>query len=485
MQRRNFLRATALGSLGVMVGYKTQLVAETPKPAKRKPNVVLIFTDDQGYGDLSCFGAKDLKTPHIDSIAANGLKLTDFYVPTSCCSPSRAALLTGCYPKRVGLHKGVLFPDSRYGLNPAEELLPELLKRAGYATGMYGKWHLGHHKTMMPTAQGFDEYFGVPYSNDMSHFAQDVRRRTGTLTSKWKTSAGAYRFPKLPLIHNGNVLELEPDQTQLTKRYTEKACEFITANKDKPFFVYLPHSMPHLPWVRSKNFEGSSKRGVYGDVIQEIDWSVGEVLKTLRKHGLEKDTLVIFTSDNGGQTNARNGAVNRPLRGGKSSHFDGGLRVPCVMQMPDTLPAGKVCKELTVSFDLLPTICKLAGAPLPKEKIDGQDIWPILSHPETAAPERAMLVYPSSGKLMGIRVGKWKLLSSDLHAKGVKGARLHDLRADIGEEINVAAKNPAVVKRLRAMAISLDKEVGANARPVARVKANDGQGITPKKTKKK
>ena len=476
MQRRNFLCTTALGSLGVLAGCKSQLMAADDKPAaKPKPNIVLIFTDDQGYGDLSCFGAKDLKTPHIDSIAKRGLKLTDFYVPCTVCTPSRAALLTGCYPKRVGLHKSVLFPHSKHGLNPKEELLPELLKRAGYATGMFGKWHLGHHKSMMPNAQGFDEYFGVPYSNDMSHAAQ--YRRTGGKEPQDKKG----RYPKLPMLHNGKVLELEPDQRFLTKRYTEQACKFITANKDKPFFVYLPHSMPHVPWYRSKDFVDSSKRGVYGDVIQELDWSVGEVLKTLKTLGLDENTLVIYTSDNGGVALfGAKGAVNVPLRGGKTTTWEGGSRVPCVMQMPGTLPAGKVCKEMLVSFDLVPTICKLVGAPLPKEKIDGQDILPILKNPTKTAPPRALVYYSRTGKPECIRYGKWKLtFSKNAHyakpykiREGETLPLLHDLCGDIRENKNVAKQNPGVVKKLRAMMLDIDKELTANARPVARVKTN-------------
>ncbi|MBT3277772.1 MAG: sulfatase [Phycisphaerales bacterium] len=481
MQRRNFLRATALGSLGVMAGCKGQLVAETPKPAvKKKLNVVLIFTDDQGYGDLSCFGAKDLATPHIDSIAKRGLKLTDFYVPCTVCTPSRAALLTGAYPKRIGLHEVVLFPESKHGLNPKEELLPELLKRAGYATGMFGKWHLGHHKTMMPNAQGFDEYFGVPYSNDMAH-VHKFAKYGGKKPDNSKLPAKFHNYPKLPLLHNGKVLELEPDQCYLTKRYTEKACEFITANKDKPFFVYLPHSMPHVPLYRSKAFEGSSKRGVYGDVIQELDWGVGEVLKTLKTLGLEKDTLVIYTSDNGGGIHYKyKGAVNAPLRGGKANTWDGGSRVPCVMQLPGVLPEGKVCKEMLVSFDLVPTICNLVGAPLPKAKIDGRDILPILTNPEKTADPRPLVLYCRNGNPECIRYGKWKLhVAKRDKSKGPNGLRkgeklpfLFDLRADIGETKNVAKQNPAVVKKLRAMMNKINKEITANARPVARVKTN-------------
>ena len=475
MQRRNFLRATALGSLGVMAGCNDLTAAtDTPK-AKRKPNIVLIFADDQGYGDLSCFGAKDLKTPQIDSIAKRGLKLTDFYVPCTVCTPSRAALLTGAYPKRVGLHQVVLFPQSKHGLNPKEELLPELLKRAGYATGMFGKWHLGHHESMMPNAQGFDEYFGVPYSNDMAH-VHKYARFGGKEPAKKKGS-----YPKLPLLHNGKVIELEPDQRFLTKRYTEQACKFITANKDKPFFVYLPHSMPHVPWYRSKPFEGSSKRGVYGDVIQELDWGVGEVLKTLKTLGLDENTLVIYTSDNGGGIHYRTkGAVNKPLRGGKAHTWDGGSRVPCVMQMPGTLPEGKVCKEMLVSFDLVPTICKLVGAPLPKAKIDGQDIMPILTNPEKPADPRPLVLYCRNGFPECIRYGKWKLhIAKRDKSKGVNGIRkgeklpfLFDLRADISETKNVAKQNPGVVKKLKAMIAKIDKEVTANARPVARVKTN-------------
>ena len=414
------------------------------------PNVVIFFTDDQGFGDLSCYGHPTIHTPHIDRMAAEGMKLTNFYVASPVCSPSRAALLTGCYPKRVGMHEHVIFPPYKYGLHTDEQTIADMLKSAGYATGCYGKWHLGHRPGLLPTDQGFDEYFGVPYSNDMSTFHRDPKTK--------------YKY-NLPLLHNHEVLEWEPDQYVLTKRCTEKAVAFIEQNKDKPFFVYVPHAMPHYPIYASKDFAGKSPRGLYGDVIEEIDWSVGQVLQTLEKHGLDDNTLVIFTTDNGPWKPFKHlGGSSGPLRGDKGTNWEGGQRVPCVIRWPGKVPASTVTRDLTRSIDLLPTIAELTGAKLPDRSIDGGSIKGLLLGEADAAPASdTFLYYTSDGKLAGIRKGAMKLLFDGKQAEG--GPFLHNLDVDISEEWDLAKQHPEMIEQLKALAIQLDEEIAANARP--------------------
>ena len=453
--RREFLVKAGLmglaGITGCALGSKKNNTAN-------KPNIIIIFTDDQGYGDAACYGAKDIKTPNIDKLAADGIKLTDFYVAAPVCTPSRAALLTGCYPKRVGLHKAVIFPQDNHGLNPNEQLLPELLKNRGYSSACVGKWHLGHHKPMLPNTQGFDHYYGLPYSNDMCHL--------------WFQKRGVPKgYPKLPFYDNEKVIEVEPDQRYLTKRYTENACQWITDNKDKPFFLYLAHSMPHVPWYRSEEFENASDRGVYGDVIQEIDHSVGQIVKKLKELNLSDNTLIIFTSDNGGASWNKNGASNAPLRGSKGNTWEGGLRVPCIMKYPARLPAGQICQEFVSAMDIVPTICKLTGSKLPQKKIDGNDICHILKSPGKSQPPRPFLYYARDGQLEAIRWGKWKL-----HWRKEREMKnnhpfplLYDLRNDISEKVNIAPQNPQIVEKLKKMATEMDAEITKNARKVMTV----------------
>ena len=318
------------------------MAAETSKT----PNVVLVFADDLGYADLSCYGAKGYRTPNLDRLAAEGVKFTDFYVPQAVCSASRTALLTGCYPNRVGI-LGALGPKNRHGINDDETTLGEVFKSRGYATAIYGKWHLGHHPQFLPPRHGFDEYFGLPYSNDM-----------------WpKHPEAKHAFPDLPLIEGEKTIALNPDQSQLTTQYAEHAVSFIERHRDQPFFVYLAHSMPHVPLFVSDKYQGRTERGLFGDVIEEVDWSVGQILATLEKLKLDEQTLVIFTSDNGPWLSYGDHAGSaEPLREGKGTSFDGGVREPCVMRWPGRIPPGAVCHEPAMTIDLLPTLAKLIGA---------------------------------------------------------------------------------------------------------------------------
>jgi len=420
----------------------------------RPPNIVIFFTDDQGYGDLSSYGNPTIHTPHIDRMAAEGMKLTNFYVASPVCSPSRAALLTGCYPKRVNMHKHVIFPQYDYGLHTDEHTIADMLKARGYATGMFGKWHLGHRPGLLPTDQGFDYFYGVPYSNDMStfHHPEDTK----------------YPY-NLPLIRNKIVIEWEPDQHLLTRNCTFEATRFISENKDKPFFVYIPHSMPHIPIYASEDFEGNSPRGLYGDVIEEIDWSVGQVVETLKKHGLDANTLVLFTSDNGPWLPFKaEGGSSGPLRDGKGSNWEGGQRVPCIIRWPGKIPAGTLSRDMTRSIDLLPTIAELTGAELPDRKIDGGSIKRLLLGEPGAAPASdSFLFYSARGELAGIRKGDWKLLFAGPSAKG--GPYLHNVNVDISEEWNLAEKHPAKVEALKTQAIEMDEAITANARATRKV----------------
>ncbi len=416
-------------------------------PPAAPPNIVLVFTDDQGYGDLSSYGHPTIHTPSIDAMAARGVKLTQFYVASPVCSPSRAALMTGCYPKRVGMHQGVLFPNSDSGLHPDEVTIAEVLQAHGYATGCFGKWHLGHHEGLLPTDQGFDVFHGVPYSNDMAQF----HRQPG---SKYAL--------RLPWMDGTKVVEWEPDQRRLTERQTDAAIDFIrdASASDQPFFAYVPYSMPHIPIYASEAFEGTSPRGPYGDVIEEIDASVGRILETLRGAGEWENTLVIFTSDNGPWLpyGLRGGSAGL-LRGGKGTNWEGGQRVPFVAQWPGTIPPGTVRRDVATAMDLFPTLVRLANATAPAVEIDGIDIGDLLKGgraPKTDA--RPFLYYAKEGALAGIRRGPWKLL--------LDGPALFDVAQDVSERTNLAPKNPELVAELEALARDLDRQLEQVARPI-------------------
>jgi arylsulfatase A len=439
------------------------------------PNFVIIFTDDQGYQDLGVFGSTDIDTPNLDRMAAEGMRFTDFYVGQPVCSASRAALLTGCYPNRVGI-LGALNPSSTIGINERELTVAELLKTRGYATAIYGKWHLGHRQQFLPRHHGFDDYFGLPYSNDM-----------------WPNHP-AEKFPDLPLIEGDETIQVNPDQSNLTTWYTEHAVKFIDKNKDQPFFLYLAHNMPHVPLFVSEKYKGKSRRGLYGDVIMEIDWSVGQILNTLKRLNLDEQTLVIFTSDNGPWLlYGDHAGAALPLREGKMTSFEGGFREPCIMRWPGKIPAATVCHEIAMTIDFLPTLAKLAGAKVPTDRIlDGKDIWPLLSgQPGARTPHEAIFYYWGK-ELQGVRSGKWKLHvphsyeKPDPPGKGGQpgkevveriGLELFDLENDIGETTNVAERHPEVVKHLtyylqkarKDLGDSLTRRQGKNVRPPGRL----------------
>ncbi|MCK5803694.1 MAG: sulfatase-like hydrolase/transferase [Lentisphaeria bacterium] len=471
MSRRDAL--LGLGT-GLALGLAPTLAAA---PGKRPPNVIIIFTDDQGYADAGCYGATGYETPHLDRMAAEGVRFTDFYSPYASCSPSRAGLLTGCYPPRVGIN-GVLSPNSLIGLNPEETTIADMLKPLGYATSCIGKWHIGHHPEFLPRKHGFDEFFGLPYSNDMWPVHYDGKRRAKS------------HYPPLPLIENEKTVEtietLE-QQGQLTTRYTERAVDFIRRNRRKPFFLYLAHSMVHVPIAVSEKFRGKSKQGLFGDVVMELDWSVGRILSTLAETGLDEDTLVVFTSDNGPWLNYGNhaGSVG-PLRGGKGNTFEGGQREIGLMRWPGVIPAGVVQREPASAIDLLPTIAEITGAALPKKKIDGASILPLLKAlPGARTPHEALFQYYGGGKLQAVRAGRWKLHFPH-HYRQYEGFKpgadgfpgrlgrgriewsLFDLQTDVGERRDVAANHPDIVARLRRLGEEHTREMHANARPPGR-----------------
>ena len=437
------------------------LPAATPPT---RPNIIVILTDDQGYGDLGCYGSPTIRTPNIDRMAAEGVRFTDFYSGAEVCTPSRTALLTGRYPLRSGMagNRRVLFPESVGGLPPAEITLAESLKARGYTTAHIGKWHLGIHAGSRPQDQGFDSTFGLPYSNDMD-------ARAG-ITSK-------DRFSPTPpadgwnvaLMRNGEIVERPADQTTLTKRYTEEVLRVIAARQDKPFFIYLAHTMPHTPLFASPAFKGKSRRGIYGDVIEEIDWSTGEILNALRRAGLAENTFVFFTSDNGPWlTEGAQGGSAGPLREGKGSTWEGGMRVPGIAWMPGRVrPA--VASEPASALDLYPTALALAGAPAPAGvSLDGLDLLPLLTS-QKSLPERPYFFYRGS-ELFACRLGDWKAHFRTQNGFGGPKAEDHAppllfrLAHDPSEKDNVAAAHPEILTRIAA-AISAHRATVVPAEP--------------------
>jgi arylsulfatase A-like enzyme len=445
------------------------------KSSSPPPNFIFINIDDLGYADIGPFGSVLNRTPNLDRMAKEGRKLTCFYA-APVCSPSRASLMTGCYPKRVLPIPLVLWPGAAVGLNPEEQTVAELLKKAGYATACIGKWHLGDQPEFLPTRQGFDCFFGIPYSNDMgpeedganSSLGESMRprREIGYLPDEGReVGFKGNPQPPLPLLENEKVIERVRalEQTTLVKRYTEKATQFIWTHQSKPFFLYLAHTAVHFPFHPGKEFQGKSHNGNYGDWVEEVDWSVGQILNTVRELNLGRNTFVIFTSDNGGGAGA---AVNTPLRGFKNSTWEGGIRVPTIAWWPDKIPAGTDTDEMAAIFDILPTIVKLGGGKLPADrKLDGCDIWPVLAGKADARSPHEVFYYYRGLKLEAVRTGPWKL--------HLAGGELYNLDGDIGEQQNIATANLDVVKRLRSLAESTKDDlgldgIGPGCRPLGR-----------------
>jgi arylsulfatase A-like enzyme len=433
-----------------------------------KVNVVLIFADDQGYGDLGCFGSKKIKTPNIDQMAKEGRKFTNFMVASPVCTPSRAALLTGCYPKRVGLHQHVLFPSSTKGLHPDEYTLADHFKSQGYATACYGKWHLGHHPETLPRQNGFDYYFGIPYSNDMNHPDNKGKPKGGPdgMDILWNDPESTLTKWKTPLIENEKIVELPVDQRTITRRCTDKTISFIKKNKDNPFFVYVPHSMPHIPLYVPDEIRDPNPLNAYTCVIEHIDAEVGRIIKTIKELRLDQKTIVIYTTDNGPWLPFKHhGGSAGPLREGKGTTFEGGQRVPCVMWGPSRIPANTVCDELMGTIDLLPSLAAITKRKIPSQKkIDGLDASNLILG-TGSTPRKEFLHYTSRGELEGIRSGEWKLLrKKPRNKKQAEMVMLFNLSKDLSEENNLAQEQPAIVARLSSRMQKLDGEIEKNAR---------------------
>ena len=456
-------------SLAAVAACFPAISAPKPKPT----NIIVVFIDDMGYGDLGCYGATGYKTPNLDKMASQGVRFTNFVSAQGVCSASRAGIMTGCYPNRVGI-SGALSPDSKIGLNPGEETIAEVLKRQNYKTAAIGKWHLGCLKEFLPLQQGFDEYLGIPYSNDMWPVNFDGTPATG--------NARKSNYPPLPLIEgNEKIRELKTleDQSELTTMYTERAVRFIYENKKNPFFLYLAHSMCHVPLAVSGKFKGKSQQGLFGDVIMEIDWSVGEIMKALDQNGLTKNTLIVFTSDNGPWLNFGNHAGSAGgLREGKGASFEGGQREPCIMKWPGHIPEGTICNKLASTIDLLPTFAEITGSDLPKKKIDGVSILSLLKGDPNANPRENFLYYYRKNNLEGIRKDNWKLVFAhpgrtyhgfEPGRDGFPGKvdenfnhpeGLYDLRRDPGEQYDVKAFYPEVVAELKKIANAAREDLG-------------------------
>jgi arylsulfatase A len=437
--------------------------------AADEPNVILIYCDDLGYADLGCFGSKICKTPNLDRMALEGVRFTDFYVSSAVCSASRSALLTGAYHERVGI-RGALGPNDRRGLNHSETTIPELLKARGYATGMAGKWHLGCRPSQLPIHHGFDEYLGIPYSGDM-----------------WPNHPEAPKsYPPLPL-YDGDKPAISSvtadDQKTFTTAFTDRAVAFIRRNHDRPFFFYLAPNMPHVPLFVSKAGEGKTGRGLYADVVAEIDGSVGKILATLKELHLDEKTLVIFSSDNGPWLSyGDHGGSAGPLREGKGTSYEGGIRVPMIARWTGQIPAGTTRHEPASTIDILPTLASLAHARLPDRVIDGKDLTPLLrSEPGAGSPHEALFFYYADGQLQAMRSGRWKLLfphtartmigqkpgaggTPGKYKPLAVGLELYDLETDLGETKNLAAERPEVVQDLQSRADSMREQLGDSLR---------------------
>jgi arylsulfatase A len=448
-------------------------VADGPsRPVGTQPNIVLIFTDDQGYGDLGCFGSETIRTPNLDRLAQEGRKFTSFMSASPVCTPSRSALLTGCYPKRIGLAQGVLFPNSTHGLNPAEHTIAEHLKQQGYATACFGKWHLGHHPETLPTANGFDTYFGIPYSNDMNHPDNQNRPEGGPegMDKLWNDPQSTITKWQTPLMENEKIVELPVDQRTITRRCTDRGVTFIKENRARPFFLYLPYSMPHIPLYVPDDVRDPDPQRAYINTIEHIDTEVGRIFDTLRELKLAENTYVIYTTDNGPWLVFKHhGGSAGPLRDGKMSTFEGGQRVPCIVWAPGRIPAGTQCDALASTIDLLPTIAAITNAPLPNDLvIDGMDLTALLKG-DAQSVRNEFLYYTMGGRIEGIRQGDWKLLvkqaGGKAGAKATPTVMLFNLASDLGEQMNLASEKPDLVARLQARMTEMNAAIEAQARP--------------------
>jgi len=482
----------------LLIGLFFAALAGSSLPAaERPPNIILFLTDDQGYADVGCFGAQGFKTPNLDRMAAEGIKCTSFYVAQPVCTASRAALMTGCYSNRVGLF-GALNHTSTIGISDDEVLIPQFCKKQGYATACFGKWHLGHHPKFSPLRHGFDTFAGLPYPNDNGPNHPTIRG-----------------LPPIPWFEDEEITRYDPDQNVFTRELTERSVKFMEQHKDKPFFLYLAHIMPHVPIHAGEAFRGKSGAGLYGDVIEEVDWSMGVILDTLKRLKLDDNTLLLFTSDNGPFLSYGDHAGSAlPYRGGKLTTFEGGVRMPFIARWPGKIPAGRTSDELITGMDLYPTLAKLIGAPLPSYRIDGKDIWPLLAGSNPKSPHDTFFYYGGE-ELHAVRSGKWKLHFPHQYlevagapgrdgrpsnfenlkplpptASGLEGIAsrhgykvmdlplsLFDLEKDPGETTDVSAAHPDVVKRLSDLAETMRADLGdklqgrkaTNARPPGRL----------------
>ncbi len=427
-------------------------------------NIVIVFADDMGYGDLECYGAKGVRTPNLNLLAEQGARLTNFHVAQPVCSASRAALLTGCYPNRVSIH-GALGPGSGRGLHPEEETLAELLMAKGYSTAIYGKWHLGDHPDFLPTKQGFDEYFGIPYSNDMWPM------------HPWQGSV--FNFPDLPLYDGDKVIDTLIDQTMLTTQITERAVDFIERNSNNPFFLYVPHPQPHVPLFVSDKFRGKSEIGLYGDVIMELDWSVGQIMAALDNNGIAENTVVIFTSDNGPWLSYGSHAGSAGIfREGKGTNWEGGTREPFIIRYPEGIKPGQVIETPLMSIDILPSLANLTNAKLPEKKIDGKDAWKVLTGESSVSPQEAYFFYYHVNELQAVMMDNWKLilpqryrtlnnreggkdgLPVDYEYIELEQPELYNLSEDPSETKNVAEENPQKLSELMELANRMREKLG-------------------------
>ncbi|MGB1125455.1 MAG: sulfatase family protein [Phycisphaeraceae bacterium] len=459
----------------------TSLACTSQATTDRPPNVVIFYTDDMGYADLSSYDSKICTTPNLDKLAASGMRFTSFYVSEAVCSASRSSLITGCYAQRISI-RGALGPGSKHGLHPEETTIAELVKPLGYATAAFGKWHLGHTPHALPDQHGFDEYFGLPYSNDMWpwHYGDQDRGLIGN--PNW---------PDLPVIDGTKTVETNPRQESLTPRYTKRALDFIDRKQDGPFLLYFAYSHPHVPIAASDKFKGSTGKGLYADMIAEIDDSAGQVVNKLEELGLRDNTLVVFASDNGPWTRFGNEAGETgPLRGDKGTAFEGGVRVPGIFSMPGTIPARQESAALASTMDILPTIAALTGAELPSRKIDGHNILPLLKGKTDKSPHEAFYYY-YGGELHAVRVGDWKLHTRHKWRKVVSKGKdghpgkqaypvieqsLFNLKDDIGETTNVADQHPEVVEQLLKVVEQARSELGdrLTKRQGSEVRPNSG-----------